>query len=249
MIYKTPYELTLLRFIRQSRRYLLSAGMIAAVSIATTTNAHAGRPMVLEDAELLETGVCQVETWAQRNRGESTEYWLVPSCNPTGNLEIALGAMREHASGDRSTHGVIQAKTVFRAVEPGDWGWGLVVGNEWSRTSRFWNDVYASIPFSFALSDERMLIHANLGWRHEREGRRDFVTAGLGLEFELSERNALMAETFVEDSGRPFYQFGYRHWLIEDRVQFDLSLGSRFGSGRERFATVGLVFVSSPFGR
>ena len=246
MIMNTPNTLTLAKFLRQSRRYLLNAGAVVA-TIVVATNTHAGRPMVVEDAELLDEKSCQVETFVQRNRGESTEYWVVPSCNPTGNLEISIGGMRERASGERETHGVIQAKTVFREVEPGDWGVGLVVGNEWSRSSRFWNDYYATVPFTFALRDERTLVHANIGWRHERDGRRDFLTAGLGLEYELSERNALSAETFVEDSGRPFYQVGYRHWLVQDRVQFDLSYGSRFGGGRERFATVGFVFVSPPF--
>jgi len=226
---------------------LFGAALMAGAA-TMATNAQAGRPMVVEDAGLLDAKSCQVETWVQRNRGESTEFWVVPSCNPTGNLEIAIGGMRERASGERETHGVIQAKTVFRETAPGDWGVGLVVGNVWSRSSRFWNNYYATAPFSFALRDERTLIHANIGWRHKRDGRRNFLTAGLGLELELTERNALSAETFVEDnSGRPFYQIGYRHWLVQDRVQFDVSYGSRFGSGRERLATVGFVLLSTPF--
>jgi len=63
----------------------------------------------------------------------------------------------------------------------------------------------------------------------------------------MTEHNALSAETFVEDSGLPFYQVGYHHWLVQDRVQFDVSYGSRFSNSRERFATVGFVFVSPPF--
>lgn len=117
MIRKTPNTLALAQFLRQSRRYLLNAGGVAAVA-TLAKDTHAGRPMVVEDADPLEEKSCQVETWVQRNRGESTELWVVPGCNPTGDLEIAIGGMHERAFGERSTQGVIQAKTVFQTVEP-----------------------------------------------------------------------------------------------------------------------------------
>jgi hypothetical protein len=58
--------------------------------------AHAGRPMVVDDAGIVAHRVCQMEAWTQRNQ-DTSEYWAVPACNFSGNLEVAVGAARVRA--------------------------------------------------------------------------------------------------------------------------------------------------------
>jgi len=52
--------------------------------------AWAARPFMTDDARLTTGGSCQLETWSRRYSDRS-EFWALPACNPTGNLEITAG--------------------------------------------------------------------------------------------------------------------------------------------------------------
>lgn len=76
----TPHTLTALRAsLRSSLLLCLAAGSL---------HAHAARPMITDDARIVDAKACQVESWVKDNKG-STEYWAIPACNFTGNLESA----------------------------------------------------------------------------------------------------------------------------------------------------------------
>ncbi|HVL55596.1 MAG TPA: hypothetical protein VM491_03770 [Burkholderiaceae bacterium] len=224
-----------------------------ALALATAT-AHADRPLFTEDAVIADPGACVVEAWAKRGRGGASEYWVMPACNPTGNFEITVGAMQLRAPGERDLRGILQGKTIFRALEPNGWGWGLVFGNEYGATTqrplrnRLIGDLYALVPVSWSVQDERWLVHANLGWMREREERRDRATYSLGTEYAVTPRIWAIGEMFGESgNGRPFYHVGVRYWIVPERLQIDASYGNRFGRGTEdRFFTIGIaVFTDS----
>lgn len=90
---------------------------------------QAARPMVTDDARIVDAQACQVESWVKRNP-DSTEYWAQPACNFTGNLELSLGAAKgKDDHGTRTADVALQAKTLFKPLEPDGWGWGLAVGH------------------------------------------------------------------------------------------------------------------------
>lgn len=203
--------------------------------------AHAGRPLVVDDATIADAKQCQLESWLQKNR-HSTEYWVLPACNFTGNLELALGGARITGGEHTQTTAVMQGKTLFRPLEMNDWGVGLVFGNQFNPDKSALGDVYASVPLSFSFKDDRVLLHANLGWLHEKEMRRDAMTWGVATEIQLAERTSFSAETYGQNRGKPFFQLGVRYQLIPDRMQLDASYGNRFGSGSDqRFFSIGFV--------
>jgi hypothetical protein len=71
---------------------------------------------------------CQVESWVRRNEG-STEYWALPGCNFTGNLELTLGGARtSDTTGSPLTRMVLQGKTILKPREKNGWGLGLAAG-------------------------------------------------------------------------------------------------------------------------
>lgn len=109
-------------------------------------------------------------------------------------------------------------------------------------------DLYAYVPASFSFRDDRLVVHTNLGWLHERATGRDRMTWGVGSETRLSERAWLIAEAFGQNQGKAFYQFGLRYWLVPNRVQIDTTYGSRAGLGAEqRWFSIGLRLLSAPF--
>lgn len=203
---------------------------------------RAARPLVTDDARLVDPRSCQVESWVRHER-DSTEFWMLPGCNFTGNLELTLGGGRTNSAGGTQTTDVqLQAKTLFKPLETNGWGVGLALGalRHPSRPDdRRWNDLYAYAPLSLSYLDDRVVLHTNLGVIRERDAGRTRMTWGIGAEAQLVERTGLVAEVYGQNRGKPFVQFGVRQVLVAERVQVDATVGNRIDGG-ERWISIGL---------
>jgi len=225
---------------------------VGLAGLLVSQAAYPARPMITDDARVVDAKSCQVETWIQKNRG-STEYWALPACNFTGNLELTFGGGRTRDdTGERTTDVVFQGKTLFKTLEPNGWAVGLTFGNIRHpdvRSARgAVGDLYAYVPASFSFRDDRFVLHTNLGWLHEKEFGRHRMTWSVGSETQLGERIGLIAETFGQNRGKPSYQAGFRYWLVRDRVQIDTTYGNQFGSDtRARWFSIGLRLLSPVF--
>jgi len=224
----------------------------AAIVLASVPRAHAARPMITDDARIVDAKACQVESWVKRNEA-STEAWTLPACNPTGNLELTLGGARTWLRGDGSalTDHQLQAKTILLPLEPNGLGIGLAVGtlrhphrvaaNGWP------GDYYAYVPISKSFADDFWVMHVNVGAFRKRDEERTQGTWGLGNEIRVREELFVIPEIFGSDRGRAFYQAGLRMWIVKDRVQIDATYGNRLVSGTaERWFSVGLRLLSPP---
>jgi hypothetical protein len=231
---------------------LIKSFLVPLAFCLGSTSIHAARPMITDDARTVDAKACQLETWVKSNR-DSTEYWVLPACNFTGNLELTLGGARgEDTGGARTGDVVIQGKAVFRPLEPNGWAWGLGFGNvrhpEINTQNNLIGDLYAYVPASFSFRDDRFVLHSNIGWLHEKKSDRDRLTWGIGSETQLNERTWLIAETFGQNGDRPLYQAGFRYWIVPGHVQLDTTHGDRLGSDtRERWFSIGMRLLSAPF--
>jgi hypothetical protein len=207
--------------------------------------------MVTDDARIVDAKACQVETWARRNP-DTTEWWALPACNPTGNLEITVGGARTWGGDDAGlADKVVQVKTLFRSLEE-NWGAGIAAGtiiHPHGEASASWpGDPYLYFPVSFKARGDDWIVHLNAGATRDRDAKRTFATWGFGNEIRLNERLFVIAETFATDDSRPFWQGGLRFWIAKDRVQMDATYGNRMTAQTgERWFTVGLRLLSPPF--
>lgn len=235
-------------------RALLALILVCLLTSAPGTS-QAARPMITDDARIVDPKSCQVESWVQSYRGHRTDLWALPGCNPFGWFELTLGGAYGWGPGNENEKRLFaQFKTLFRTLdEPGGWGWGVSVGtlDTWyspKRASLF--EPYVNIPVSVSLADDRVVMHLNVGAVHTRglSGAWD-ATWGIGTEIYLNERTFLIAETFGRQGEGSSGQFGIRYWVIPDRVQIDTTLGSRFESpvSAYRWISVGLRLLSPPF--
>jgi hypothetical protein len=229
-----------------------NAGFFAGLATLLATEAEGARPMITDDARIVDSKACQVESWVKRNR-DSTEFWALPACNPTGNVELTFGGARTRENGeDAFTDHVVQAKTIFHALEPNGWGIGLAAGtirhprrdvaNGWP------GDMYFYIPASFSYADDFWVLHLNAGVTRRRDQDRNLATWGVGNEVKLRDDLFLIPEVFRSDFGHPFYQVGLRYWIVKDRLQTDMTFGNRATSDTaERWFSIGLRILSPPF--
>ncbi|MBX3639981.1 MAG: hypothetical protein KF888_05630 [Nitrosomonas sp.] len=221
--------------------------------IGLISHAHSARPLIVDDARIVDAKSCQVESWMQKNTG-SVEFWALPACNFTGNLELtAGGAMSSGLKDSKNPNLQLQAKTLFKDTEENGWGIGWVIGAVHSptiNTNRNWTgDLYSYVPLSLSFRDDRLIVNANIGWLYRRsESSRHHMTMGIGTEISLSRRLWLIAETFGQNHGKPFYHAGFRYWIVPDHIQIDTTYGNRMAAGNgEQWFTVGLRLISPAF--
>ncbi len=213
-------------------RYLLPFLMLLA---NWQGSAFAARPFMTDDARLTTEGSCQLESWTRRYT-DRAEYWALPACNPSGNVEITAGGGRFNADGQPSSHDhILQAKTLFRPMQTNDWGWGLAIGRAWHTSAQAGpnnlGNTYLYAPLSVSMLDDRVVIHANLGWVQDKQTRVNATTWGTGVEYWVHPKVMVIAESFGDDRQKPWVQSGARFSLIPGVFQIDLTRGTQPGSG------------------
>lgn len=222
---------------------------LAAILALASCLVHAARPMITDDASIVDPKSCQFEGWTMKKRA-STGYWGAPACNFSGNLELSVGGARAHdATGTRATDALIQGKTLLEPLETNGWGVGLAIGAQRHlRSARGGADWYVNVPASFSFRDDRFLLHANLGWLREQETRHHHLTWGLGSETRLGGGTTLIAETFGQNQGRPLFQIGLSQSIVPGRAQIFAAYGNRMGGGtQERWFSIGVRLLTMPF--
>jgi hypothetical protein len=208
-------------------------------------DARAARPFITDDARLATAGSCQLESWVRAYPG-SNEFWALPACNPTGNLEITLGGMMAHVNDESPTRDyVLQFKTLFKPLQTNGWGVGLAVGTLHHPETRpgpnQLGNAYAYLPLSASFNDDKIILHSNFGWLRDNASSQDYLTWGLGAEIQTGTRLLLIAESFGDDRSRPFWQTGLRFSVIPNLFQIDATTGQQWGGGSSgRWISFGL---------
>ncbi|EYS93572.1 hypothetical protein CF68_26720 [Cupriavidus sp. SK-4] len=226
---------------------------LAAVAIvaAACRPALAARPLITDDARIVDPKSCQLESWMQFQSG-GNELWALPGCNPTGNLELTLGGSLQRIDGGLDATNVqFQAKTLLKPLETNGYGIALsggLIHHPNAEQRKLFGNLYVNVPVSVSFADDRFVAHLNVGANRDTENKQTRMTWGVGTETELHPRVFLIAETFGENRGKPSFQAGFRFWVVQDRVQVDTTYGNVFGGGTgARFFTIGLRLLSPAF--
>ena len=217
-----------------------------------TPHAQAARPLITDDARVVDAKSCQVESWVRRERSH-TEAWALPGCNFAGDVEFTLGGQARD-DGDSARQLVVQSKALLKPLETNGWGAALTLGHVRHSAvngRKVLRDYYLNVPLSKSFLDDKLVVHSNLGWLREGETSSDRTTWGLGTETQLNSRVYLIAEAFGQLSRQSQYQVGLRFWVIPDRVQVDTTYGNSFGragtGNQARWFSIGLRLLSPAF--
>lgn len=220
-------------------RAVLAALMLAPLA------AHAARPFVTDDARLVDPQGCQVETFYKRqNKFHENEFWVLPACNPFGNLELTLGGNWIDSSFGDSRSTIVQAKTLLKSLETNGVGFALSAGVTRLSPSESpsVSNPHVNGIGSLSLADDRLVLHANLGALRDRQLHRTRGTWGIGAEILLlAPRLYGILETYGQRLEKPTLHGGLRLWVVPNRLQLDATVGQQHAAPVDRrFGTVGV---------
>lgn len=223
--------------------------LISCLQLLSPCMSWAGRPMIVDDATLVNPYSCQLETWFQHDP-TAKEYWAMPACNIGGNFELSMGGGRiDTEQPSRHTNYLaLQAKTIIKPLAVNNWGLGVAAGTQLDASSMSHQDWFLNIPFSMSLLNDQLLVHANVGLLHQYASQQYLTTWGLGLEKPVNNPLTLVAEIYDNNRSDPSYQAGFRYMINKDHLELDGSYGAQLATrGNTSFASIGLVLFTDPF--
>jgi hypothetical protein len=226
-------------------RLMGAASLAALAALLGSPAVHAARPLVAEDATILNARQCQVEAWIEHHPSD-TEYWGAPHCNYGGNWELiaGLGELRPPQPGGPSTSFLLQAKTVFQQLQPNGWALGLSLSDQVTSASRPLDDVAVNVPLTLSLLDDDARLHFNLGWTRQL-GQRIGPTWAIAGEWGLKGNLNYTLEAY--GTGGTYVQAGLRYALEGGQLTLDTAVGDRISlRGRERYFAVGMT-INIPY--
>ncbi len=252
-----------------------ASAVLSASVFAVTTEAHAIRPFVTDDARVAGQKTLQLETWVVVDRFV-VEHNALASFGATDWLELTLGVVHGgvHSGPQRgySIAGpILQVKALaLDAQNNGPPGLAVAAGvlpplGYGAFTPQAWTG-FAYLALTESVLDEWFLFHANLGVSigdavdavsGERRTQA-LVVAGFGFQARMIAGLHGVAEVFYGDPydprfGYPAMQVGFRY-IFSDHIQVDGTFGSTLTPVRtgddhaqtEQWGTLGLRLVSSP---
>lgn len=212
--------------------------LVLLTSLAWTLQAHAaGGHHAVEDAAILESGQCQLETWGDREIGGAGSLLHVGTACHIGGVELGLNLDRVHLARAETTIAGPQVK--WATALDKHFSMGLVLSTAWQGHSPRHLGSTLVVPATWQPA-ETVLVHLNAG-RDFRSHGTDSNRAGIALEWAPMPAWSFVAERFRE-SRLDFWRAGAR-WALTTSLNVDLSRALGSSGSAPAWWTLGLTWV------
>jgi len=165
------------------------AGLITVFSLCVPSPADAARPLVTDDAGVLEAGECELETFIERSRvrGEPAYFGgsVQPGCGV--GLRTQLSLIGARFDGDpATTQAGFAGKTALIALTESRAGLTIGYSFEWSRPNgqSCRSDTGLLIAIATFPFEQNWFAHINAGWRRTQQPREKIFFWGVAIERE-----------------------------------------------------------------
>lgn len=184
-------------------RHFLAAATLALLA----TSAHAGRPLVTEDAGVLGKGECEWESFlasARISGSPTVNGWDTQvGCGVLASSQVAVSYGHARGGGSTGQTASLNGKTGVYKNHGADLAltlaWGVLgtkyTGGSFGTDSVFLNGVLTK------QFNEQVTVNANLGWTQDRSvsPKRGFSNANVALEYNLGNGLEVMGEVMSVD--------------------------------------------------
>lgn len=234
---------------------LLGTAILFASIMLSSTDAHAVRPFVTDDAEVVGDRQLEVATWVEGG-SKFFEHNLELTFGIVHWLEVALGVVHGIENGKYGIHGpLFHVKGSLRDLPDNGWTVGGAVGGVAPVGHGSFKPEggigFASAIYTHSFRDGDVLIHANLGaaFEHDNQGTHWVPTVAFGTQFHMVSILYGIAEVFYSDPMDPLMEFGSQvglRLMFSDYLQVDATAGTEITLGGKfnPWGTLGVRFVT-----
>lgn len=204
--------------------------------------AWAGRPLITEDAGVLEAGQCEIESYVARvHHPALTFQWAQLGCGTGLQTQLAAGAGREMSSSGHVTVAAASGKTALRQLTAEQAGIAIAYATLGGNHSDHLRHEASEVKAVLAIPRDQWLLYVNAGWARNYAAHADKTIWALALERQQAFAAVdLMGEIVGDDRGTPIAQLAARWTLIPARLMVDASWGAQINDIHTRQATIGL---------
>ena len=184
--------------------------------------AHAGRPLIVEDAGINEKGHGHIETWYERGAGKNNTWYASPAFSPTEWLEVAGQFSRDNTEKQHSK--ALQAKILFTPSNENGCNFGMLAGAQ-----QYQGEGHIT-PYAIGIatcnSSTYGSVHLNFGIKRVEEDA-DLPGWGIAYEKPIGPVTAHI-ELYGERYSKPLTQVGLRTNILPF-LQLDGTIGRHYG--------------------
>ena len=226
---------------RPVRHFTATVALALALALLAVP-AWAGRPLITEDAGVLEAGQCEIESYLARlHHPGLTFQWAQIGCGIGLQTQLAAGAGREMSSSGHVTVAAASGKTALRQLTAEQAGIAIAYATLGANHSDHLRHEADEVKAVLTIPHDKWLLHVNAGWARNYASRADKTIWALALERQQAFAAVdLMGEIVGDDRGTPLAQVAARWSIIPARLVIDASWGAQINDTNIRQATVGL---------
>ncbi|BAT60707.1 hypothetical protein GJW-30_1_03256 [Variibacter gotjawalensis] len=233
------------------RLRVVVASLVVALAGCATRDAHSsGSAYQVDTAEVSEAGRCKIEGWTSFGGHGDFFSAVSPACSMYFLRPIELGAQfsRSRIDGEWATTAQPKLKVNFIPGEIGKFGVGFTVIPQIDLITGELTAIAFNAPFTMRTS-ENTRFNVNVGWTHDRQTSKDFLTYGFGLDIRTPKNDWIFtAEVYGQlNSGvqgpevQPRFQVGIRYRPI-DPWSIDLLYGRNITGEGNNWITVATTY-------
>jgi len=231
------------------------------VTLWGALSAHAGRPLIIDDADPVDRGLFEFEAGAAYEGYSDSDYWSFPIGLTYGlvqNVEIGFAFGGQILDATKRESGIgdfgIGAKWRFLESEPMGARHALVpsvklpTADEQKGLGSGETDYDLTWVVSWAVGD-RTGLHYNLGYAWIGGEEKNVVHYGLALDYQLADPIQWVGEVFAANEAARISDAvvacntGFR-WLASDTLILDAAAGARIrGDAPDITLTMGMTYT------
>jgi hypothetical protein len=234
-------------FRSQSRYFAIL--LLTALALLSATAAHAG--FYIDDFEVddVAVGACAVESWMSFASNKDFMAATSPSCVVQLGAPVEIGAefQRSRENGEWKTTGGLSGKVTLVRMTKGI-GIGLSGEANWNLVTGASTGGNINIPVSFDIG-KNVRLNVNGGYLYDAPTQAHFGTWGLGAEWAINPKVALIGEVFGQlgahaettTTQQPRFQTGVRY-SPRDNLDLTLIYGRNLNGENANWVTLGTTF-------
>ncbi|HSH90538.1 MAG TPA: hypothetical protein VK996_11185 [Ramlibacter sp.] len=200
----------------------------------------AGGHHAVDDASILEPGVCELESWFTRSHGGERLLHAGAGCR-VGPVELGVAGEYARQGGASQAGYALQAKWAAGIAEGLSVGASLTPATQAHVRPRYQGTTVSALVTWAA--QERVALHANIGRDFVHRGA-DQNRSGVSAEWTIREGWSLVGERYYEN--RTHYARAGARWAISEKWSADLSRAQRLRGPGESSWTLGMSWLFGP---